>query len=70
MGVTKPTVPEVIARSFEEREVERTKVMMKKEEQRLKEKCYFRFIKNHKLKKRFPEYTQKLKIKFHKSATK
>lgn len=36
--VTKPTVPEAIARNFEEREVERTKLLIKKEEQRLREK--------------------------------
>lgn len=37
--VTKPTVPEAIARNFEEREVERTKLLIKKEEQKLREKC-------------------------------
>jgi hypothetical protein len=37
--VTKPTVPETIARNYEEREVERTKLLIKKEEQKLKEKC-------------------------------
>lgn len=36
--VTKPTVPEAIAKSYEEREVERTKLLIKKEEQRLREK--------------------------------
>lgn len=36
--VTKPTVPNSIAANYEEREVERTKVLMKKEEQKLKEK--------------------------------
>lgn len=36
--VTKPTVPASIAANYEEREVERTKVLIKKEEQKLREK--------------------------------
>ena len=38
MRVTKPTVPDAIAKSYEEREVERTKLLIKKEEQKLREK--------------------------------
>jgi len=34
--VTKPTVPEAIAKNYEEREVERTKVLIKKQEQKLR----------------------------------
>lgn len=36
--VTKPTVPPAIAETFEDREVERTKLLIKKQEQRLTEK--------------------------------
>jgi regulator of protease activity HflC (stomatin/prohibitin superfamily) len=36
--VTKPTVPASIAETFEDREVERTKLLIKKQEQRLSEK--------------------------------
>lgn len=36
--VTKPTVPPSIAETFEDREVERTKLLIKKQEQRLSEK--------------------------------
>ena len=32
--VTKPSVPESIARNYEEREVERTKLLIRKEEQK------------------------------------
>ncbi len=38
MRVTKPTVPASIAETFEDREVERTKLLIKKQEQRLSEK--------------------------------
>lgn len=38
MRVTKPSVPESIAKTYEEREVERTKLLIKKQDQRLKEK--------------------------------
>ena len=36
--VTKPKVPESIAQTYEDREVERTKLLIKKQEQRLREK--------------------------------
>jgi hypothetical protein len=36
--VTKPTVPDAIADTFEKREIERTKLSIKKEEQKLKTK--------------------------------
>ena len=36
--VTKPKVPNSIAATYEEREVERTKLLIRKEEQRLREK--------------------------------
>lgn len=36
--VTKPSVPDSIAKSYEQREVERTKLLIRKEEQYLREK--------------------------------
>jgi hypothetical protein len=54
--VTKPTVPESIARNFEEREVERTKLLIKKEEQRLREKGISIYMQNLRLRKRCPKF--------------
>lgn len=54
--VTKPTVPEAIAKNYEEREVERTKVLIKKQEQKLRQKCNFLLNKNPKFKNQFPRF--------------
>jgi hypothetical protein len=67
--VTKPTVPNSIAANYEEREVERTKVLMKKEEQKLKEKGKTLSMQNPRLKRECQRSRPKLRTRYPRSAT-
>ena len=63
--MTKPSVPESIARSYEEREVERTKLLIRKEEQKLREKCTkYLIFKNLKSKRRCQKCQPRPKTSF------
>jgi hypothetical protein len=63
-------VPAAIAQTFEDREVERTKLAIKQEEQKLKKKRRFLFIQNLKFRRRCRGLMRKLKASSTTSTTK
>ena len=67
--VTKPSVPESIARNYEEREVERTKLLIRKEEQKLREKGTAPPTQSPRSRKRHPRSRLRPRTRSHKYPT-